>query len=117
MSEYKGACKFCGQICVVDADENTSIEELDILATLQCTCREAVKFQYEKMFKDDSYRFIDEMIEDEEINGLMKAAADKIATHKILGASFSAGQRKYTIQRGKDGPKVSKTFVQKEQMG
>ena len=117
MSEYKGACKFCGQICVVDADENTSIEELVILATMQCTCREAVKFQYEKMFKDDSYRFIDELIEDEEINELMKAAADKIAAHKILSASFGAGQKKYSISRGKDGPKVSKTFTQKDQMG
>lgn len=116
MSEYKGACKFCGQIMVVDLLESASNEELCEAATLNCDCREAIVYQNEKKFIEKAEIFINELIDNEDIRTLMNQAAAQIAKYTISSTSFTRGGWKYTISRGKNGPKISQTHTTKETM-
>ena len=43
-----GFCKFCGQAYIVDADPETSEEELNELATAKCDCEGALTYAWKE---------------------------------------------------------------------
>lgn len=45
LSQQSGFCKYCGQLVIVKAPEDTAPEYLNELATENCTCREARRQQ------------------------------------------------------------------------
>lgn len=111
--EVVGACRFCGQTKMIKASPGTPAGEIDERVTLDCNCREAVIYQNRKKFRDRAYDLIDTVVENQEVNEVMKQTADAISEYKIESAAMVSGERKYTISRGPKGPKVSVVLTHK----
>ncbi len=114
MIETKGACRFCGQITIVKVPDDATKEEIDEKATLDCNCREACAYQNRLKFVEKAEDAIDTLIENEDINKIIKELAKYIAEHKMATVTITQGERKYALSRGKEGPKVSSTLTHKE---
>lgn len=48
MTSKKGACRFCGQMKLIDVPDTATQEEIDEEVTLECKCREARAYQEKK---------------------------------------------------------------------
>ena len=116
MIEHKGVCMYCGQIGMIEGPDDMSQEEIDNKVTLKCTCQPALAKAYAEKFKQDANSYIDMMIEKEGVNRVMKAAAELIAEHQAEQMTITHGGMKYSIKRGKTGPKVEVTVTKKEVM-
>ena len=114
MKEVKGACRFCGQIAMVNMPDSAEQDEIDEEVTLICGCKDAITYQFRKHFRETAEAYIEQLIESDDIKAVLKTLAGFISEGIIKGGVVSRDEYKYSISCGKSGPKVSVTQTHKE---
>ena len=99
LNMLQGCCRFCGQIVVVEAPEECTVEKLDELATGECQCDEAKRYQIKKKRKEKANKAIEEQFGEnskhplmEDIKQYLKTAADMIVEYRINSVTVDIGR-------------------------
>lgn len=116
MKQYQACCSYCGQMQIISAGEGMKGEELNKLATMQCTCEEALAFQkveqkktyaeanIKQLFAEDGKAFTDVMI----------AAAGSLASKSIKKMTLVNQQGiRATLTAKENTIKIERTFTDK----
>lgn len=92
-----GTCKYCGQIVLIDSQEDMSEAERNYYAVEQCSCDGAKKEREREQRILAANAYIDEAFEDEKAQDLMKAAIWAITNDAVDCCQVQIGQRNYKI--------------------
>ena len=89
-----GTCHFCGQQHFVAAGEESTEEQLDYLATLECDCERAQDFAELERKKNQAWANIDMLFENEgdSIKQMLKSAAESMLNGNIAKLSLTSSK-------------------------
>lgn len=109
LTEEHGACKFCGQMAVLQVPETWDDEMINEYATELCKCSDAQVYTSRKQRLEKAEEIIDRtftkpkmMISDQAIGTLKRASACIIA-HEFESIQLRDGEVTATIAKGSDG--------------
>lgn len=87
-----GFCKFCRQGIAVDADPDTSEQELNDLATAKCTCDGAIHYAWKNAVLEEF---------DQNLEVLFRKQPDIVELMKLGGQMIMDGKmKKLTVSQG-----------------
>lgn len=115
VEHVKGACRFCGQIIMVDALLDYTQEDIDEAATESCGCNDATEYVEKKSQKERAKeRILKQFSNFQETNRvLLEDIADAVIDEHIVKATIQiSGREKCTINmdaKGKVKIKYSET--------
>ena len=90
-----GYCRFCGQSKMVDGDPGMSEEELNQLATSECTCPGAVREAWKNSVLEEYDQNLEVLFgKKPELKKLMRAAGELIMNEKIEKLTITEAQGK-----------------------
>lgn len=113
--ERTGGCRFCGQIATMRALEEFTEEEMDELATEQCSCPEAGFYSVQKGQKERAHAKIEGLFESgreitEEEAEFLHSTVDPIVTEQLQKVTVEITETlKMTINKtAKGNVKITK---------
>lgn len=102
--EAKGFCKFCDQGRMIKAPAGANEDELNELATMECTCDKAKHYQNKENKKKQCFDWIENRwSQDEETKRLFIQAACNIIEYKAKQVTIVKGEWKHAIDMNNDG--------------
>lgn len=90
------ACKYCGQINMIDLDEEASEQERMEAAIMKCDCEDAKRYKNMEIRRKKAAGFFMAIEEDEQISSLLLKAIDIVALVEKAAAvdvKLSTGER------------------------
>lgn len=91
----EGTCNACGQIITFEVDESKSAEDLNIIATNQCTCSEGKRYRAKYEIMKEAKSKIERLFGTPECytaRGLMLNAAELIADREIKNITIALSE-------------------------
>lgn len=99
LNMLQGCCIFCGQVVAIEVPEECTVEMQDELATEECQCDEAKRYQLKKRRKEKANKAIEEQFGEkskhplmEDIKQYLKIAADMIVEYRINSVTVDIGR-------------------------
>ena len=94
-----GECMYCHQTIMVEADEDVVQEDVDHIATEECTCQEAVSARNARKARRRAMDTIDNLFigAEEPVGELFRMAYDLVGCREILSVTVRVSEnRTYT---------------------
>lgn len=96
--EKTGFCRFCNQAKVVKVPADMLEEDVDETVTLQCTCRNALDYKYEKEREETKQIFIENTFSDI-LQDFVKEAIAFVENEDLTSCSIKIGEWTYKISK------------------
>ncbi len=122
-----GACRFCGQMIQLEADDKLTQPQAEELATMSCQCDKAVEYQKEKQRKEKAMKNVSVLFgEDappekrtsEGIVNILRAAVEEIYTGGLAKVTLNlrGGVKASISQNSKGEINVERTETKKQKL-
>lgn len=121
MSEFKetqGFCKYCKQAVMIHAPEDATQEELNEIASKECSCKEAEYQRKRDMQLDAASQYLRNLFLDKNplLLKAMYETVTAIFSRKLSKATFNVGKTTYKIDLdGDDCIRIKKTFKDEDE--
>lgn len=120
-------CRFCGQMAQLDTAEDLTQPQAEELATMTCTCTEAVEYQKEKQRKEKAIKNVSVLFgEDaapekragEGIANILRAEVEEIYTGGLAKVTLNirGGVKASISQNSKGEINVERTETKKQKL-
>lgn len=117
LKENNGFCKYCKQAVLIQAPDDATQEELNEIATKECSCKEADYQRKREMKVDAASAYIENLFHDkEQLCEGMKLTVRAIFDGQAGAASYKVGKYTYKIDIDNDDCiRIKKTFRDEEE--
>lgn len=115
-TEKTGMCKFCRQQRIIKVPESIEDqEELDKIATQECSCPEAREEQKKEMKKEAAGGYIENILDrNEEAKRVLKMAVEAVYNGRASRVTLSTGKHTYAVEQdGKGDIHIKRSFTEK----
>lgn len=120
-------CRFCGQMIHIEAGGELTEPQAEELATMSCTCSEAVEYQKEKQRKEKALKnvsvlFGEDAPHEKRINegivGILRAAVEEIYSGGLakITLNLRGGVKASISQNSKGEINVERTETKKQKL-
>lgn len=91
MQNQIAACRYCGQVQTMDAEEciDLNLEEITDLATSRCECDEAVKFQERRQYFERAKATISKMFPEEYLRNTLLGGVEQLYFNGICSMAIN----------------------------
>lgn len=118
IEDRRGACRFCGQISIVQVPMDWNDEQTDELAAETCECDDAKSYRYLERRKEKAIAAIDKQFGEENVTEkaieLMKQSVELVAQGCCVAVTVNTGNIKGKVSvNAKGAIKVEKTKTEK----
>ena len=118
LKESTGTCKYCKQAAMIKAPEDTTQEELDEIATKECSCEQA-QFQRKREMRFEAAKTYLENVLNEKYPIAYEASValtKAVFERQLASGSFKTGKYTYTVSLdGDECIKVKKVYKSTEE--
>lgn len=116
----KGTCRFCGQMRLINAEPEATIEELNELAIEECDCEGAKRFKKRRIEAGIARENIDNLFADQHpcAAAVLKECIELVQDGKIKEVNLKVTSKvKAQLKKtNKDSIQVNKTVTTKEEL-
>ena len=115
----RGACRFCGQISIVEVPVDWEDDKVDDLVTETCKCDKAEVYRYKQSRKDKAVAGIEKQFGEERVSkeamDILKEAVNMVLDGHCDTVQINVGNIKGKVSiNAKGAIKVEKTKTEKE---
>ena len=118
LKESQGFCKYCKQAVMIQAPEDATQEQLNKIASKECSCKEADYQRKRELQLGASKEYIHNLFYDNNplLCKAMYEAVEAIFSRKCGSAAFKTGKTTYKIDLDGDGKiRIKKTFKDEDE--
>ena len=119
IEDRRGACRFCGQISIVEVPRDWGDDKVDDLVTETCKCDDAKNYRHMELRKEKAMAAIEKQFGEENVTEkaveLMKQSVELVAGGYCDAVTVNTGNIKGKVSVNAKGMlKVEKTKTEKE---
>ena len=116
---HRGACRFCGQISIVEVPRDWGDDKVDDLVTETCKCDDAKNYRHLELRKEKAMAAIEKQFGEENVTeeavAFMKKSVELVAGGYCDAVTVNTGNIKGKVSVNAKGMlKVEKTKTEKE---